>query len=183
MSQRALIILHPGFEEMEAVAPIDLLSRAQVELVQASSSDALQVEGRSGIRWEATHTFTEITSEIFDAVIIPDGPGIMELRGDARIVECLQRHHRSGQLIACICAAPLLLLDVDLIKGTTYTAHPSSAKELNHACEDSVAVDGNIISSREADAATGFALAIVHFLCGKERRKEIAAAINDPHNC
>ena len=183
MSQRALIILHPGFEEMEAVAPIDLLSRAQVELVQASSSDALQVEGRSGIRLEATHTFTEIASEIFDAVIIPGGPGIMELRGDARIVECLQRHHRSGQLIACICAAPLLLLDAGLIKGTTYTAHPSSAKELNDACQDSVVVDGNIISSRGAGAATEFALSIVHSLCGKERRKEIAAAICYPHNC
>lgn len=183
MPRRALIILHPGFEEMEAIAPIDLLSRAKVELVQASTSDALLVEGRSGIRLKATHKFTEIASEIFDAVIIPGGPGIMELRGDVRIVECLQRHHRSGQLIGCICAAPLLLLDAALIEGITYTAHPSCTKELNDACQDAVVVDGNIITSRGAGSSSEFALAIVHWLYGEERTKEIAAAICWPHNC
>lgn len=184
MKLSALIILHPGFEEMEAVAPIDLLARAEVEVVQASTSNSLNVTGRNGITLQATHRLTDVAANHFDAIILPGGPGIMKLRGDKCIVECLQRNHNAGKLIACICAAPLLLLDAGLSKNITFTAHPSSLAELKQtgqASEASVVKAGNVMTSRGAGTATEFALSIVEYLCGKPSAKDIATSICWPH--
>ncbi|WPJ95061.1 DJ-1 family glyoxalase III [Coraliomargarita algicola] len=177
MTQRALIILHPGFEEMEAVAPIDLLSRAGVEVTQASTSDSLLLRGRSGITLQATHRLADAATEDYDVIILPGGPGIMQLRDDSRIVECLQRHHQAGKLIACICAAPLLLLDAGMIQNIAYTAHPSTVNELSAASQEAVVSNNTIITSRGAGTATEFALAIVQHLCGQDRANEIAESI------
>lgn len=177
MTQRALIILHPGFEEMEAVAPIDLLTRAGVAVVQASTSGTLLVEGRNGISLQANHLLADVAGQDFDAVILPGGPGIKELRNDARIVDCLRRHHAAGRLVAAICAGPLLLLDAGLTKGIAYTAHPSTLEELGEPCNQAVVTDGNIMTSRGAGTATEFALALVQALCGENSAGEIADSI------
>lgn len=182
MSLRALILLHPGFEEMEAVAPIDLLVRADVEVVQASTDSTLRVTGRNGITMEATHLLADVAEQTFDLVMLPGGPGIMQLRNDARITECLRRHHQNKKHIACICAAPLLLLDAGLAGELNYTAHPSTSGELCSARNDSVVIDGNIITSRGAGTATEFALTIVEQLCGIDRMREIAESICWPHS-
>jgi 4-methyl-5(b-hydroxyethyl)-thiazole monophosphate biosynthesis len=181
MSLRALIILHPSFEEMEAVAPIDLLARAEVEVVHASTENTLSVAGRNGITMKATHLLNDVTEQDFDAVILPGGPGIMQLRNEARITQCLRRHHQNNKLIACICAAPLLLLEAGLANQIKYTAHPSTSDELSAARNDSVVVDGNIITSRGAGTATEFALTIVEQLCGLDCAREIAESICWPH--
>jgi 4-methyl-5(b-hydroxyethyl)-thiazole monophosphate biosynthesis len=174
---KALILLHPGFEEMEAVAPIDLLARAEIEVVQASTSDSLQVTGRNGITLQATHLLSDVDNETFDAVILPGGPGIMKLRGNARIITCLQKQHQAGKLIACICAAPLLLRDADLLTEINYTAHPSTIDELAAARDAATVLDGHILTSRGAGTATEFALAIVSQLCGDNSAKAIADSI------
>lgn len=177
MTQRALILLHPGFEEMEAVAPIDLLARAGVEVVQASTSSHLLVKGRNGITLEATRLLSDVAEQEFDAIILPGGPGIKKLRDDARIIACLRRHHEAGKLVAAICAAPLLLKDAGLAQDITYTAHPSTEEELGEARDETVVIDGHIITSRGAGTATEFALTLVRELCGEESSGEIAASI------
>lgn len=182
MTHRALIILHPGFEEMEAVAPIDLLARAGVEVVQASTEHKRLVEGRNGITLEATRLLSEVVEQEFDAVILPGGPGIKKLRDDARIIDCLRRHHEAGKLVAAICAAPLLLKDAGLINDIAYTAHPSTEEELGSARVETVVKDGHIFTSRGAGTATEFALAIVQKVCGEAIAKEIAASICWTHS-
>jgi 4-methyl-5(b-hydroxyethyl)-thiazole monophosphate biosynthesis len=177
MAQRALIILHPGFEEMEAVAPIDLLARAEVEVVQASTADTCLVGGRNGITLQASHLLADIGLQNFDAVILPGGPGIQKLRNDTRIVDCLRRQHLAGKVIGAICAAPLLLLDAGLLDKLNYTAHPSTAAELGAAQNQTVVKDGSVITSRGAGTATEFGLALVTALCGKEAAANIAASI------
>lgn len=177
MKLRALILLHPGFEEMEAVAPIDLLARAEIEVVQASTDTTLRVAGRNGITMEATHLLADVANQDFDVVILPGGPGIMQLRHDARITQCLRRQHQKNKLIACICAAPLLLLDAGLADAIDYTAHPSTSAELSAARSDAVVLDGHILTSRGAGTATEFALAIVTQLRGIEGAREIAKSI------
>ncbi|TVP80420.1 MAG: DJ-1 family protein [Puniceicoccaceae bacterium] len=177
MNLRALVLLHPGLEEMEAVAPIDLLSRAGVEVVQASTQSDRQVTGRSGISWQATHLLTDVIGQSFAATILPGGPGIQQLRGRADIIQCLQTHHQAGRLLACICAAPLILLDAGLLDGLRYTAHPATADELSQAEAAHVVVDRRIITSQGAGTATEFSLAIVEALCGQAQATEIAQAI------
>jgi len=183
MTQHALIILHPGFEEMEAVAPIDLLARAGVEVVQASTENTLLVEGRNGITLEATRLFSDVAEQVFDAVILPGGPGVKQIRGDARIIACLRRHHEAGKLLAAICAAPLLLLDAGLADGIAYTAHPSTAEELPDARGEAVVADGHILTSRGAGTAAEFALALVRGLCGEASAKEVAESICWSRGC
>lgn len=177
MKKRVLILLHPGFEEMEAAAPIDLLNRAGAEVIQASTGASRRVEGRNGMTWETTHLFADVVGEPFDVVILPGGPGIKKLRGRTDIIECLQWQQKKGKLLACICAAPLMLLDAGLIGGIRHTAHPSTAGELRGAKEAAVVVDGSIITSQGAGTATEFSLAIVEALFGRDSANEIAQAI------
>ncbi|MDQ8208630.1 DJ-1/PfpI family protein [Coraliomargarita sp. SDUM461003] len=182
MKKRALILLHPGFEEMEAVAPIDLLARAEIEVVQASTSNATLVTGRNGITMQATHRLADVAADEFDAVILPGGPGILQLRKNPQIIECLQRNHQRGKLIACICAAPLLLLDAEISPNIAYTAHPSTLNELPEARQQSVVRDGSVITSRGAGTATEFALSIVRALRDENCAQEIAESICWPHS-
>ena len=176
MKKRALIILHPGFEEIEAITAIDLLSRANVEIFQASVSDEELVTGRSGITLKTTDPLSEVIGH-FDVTILPGGPGIMKLRQNPIICQRLKQAHKSGGMIACICAAPLLLKDAGLLTGLEYTAHPSTSEELDQALLESIVQDGQVITSRGAGTATEFALAIVDQLCGSHAAKEIAQSI------
>ena len=176
MKLRALIILHPDFEEIEAITPIDLLSRAGVEITQASIDNQTLVTGRSGITLQATHQLEELC-EAFDITILPGGPGIMKIRQHPLICQRLQQQVENGGVVACICAAPLLLKDAGLLDGVAYTAHPSTFEELGQARAKAVIAEASIITSRGAGTATEFSLKIIERLCGNESAKEIASAI------
>ena len=126
--KRALIILHPGFEEIEAITPIDLLSRAEVEVVQSYVGSNQQVTGRSGICIQAQQPLSKVLDQEFDLVILPGGPGITGIRKHPEICARLIQQHRAKGLIACICAAPLLLLDSGLADELNYACHPAAAK-------------------------------------------------------
>ena len=171
-----IILLHEGFEEMEAVAPIDLLVRAGIDPCLVSMSEELLVRGRSGILLQAERCFDDLPDEIWDAVILPGGPGINQLRMHAGLCAFLKQHHDAGKIIACICAAPLLLLDAGLLPGH-YTAHPTTSTELPLAKEADYVWDQDILTSRGAGTATEFALALVEALKGKTTRDKIANSI------
>jgi 4-methyl-5(b-hydroxyethyl)-thiazole monophosphate biosynthesis len=183
MTTRALIILHPGFEEVEAVTPIDLLARAGVEVVQAALDDNLLVPGRNGMTLQATHRLIDIAEEAFDALILPGGPGIMQIRQHPLICALLKKQHAAGKLIGCICAAPLLLLDAGLNNDLRlrYTCHPAAENELTAAVAIPVVQDGTIITSRGAGTATEFALQLVSHLTDQATAIEIAESICWPH--
>jgi len=177
MSKRALILLHSGFEEIEAVTPIDLLSRTGVEVVQAALDDTLLVAGRSGITLQATHRLIDVADELFDAIILPGGPGIMQIRKHSLICRLLQQQHAAGRLIGCICAAPLLLLDANLHTDLRYTCHPAAEDELTESLAATVVQDGTIITSRGAGTATEFALQLVRQLTDQTTANTIANSI------
>lgn len=181
MNTRALIILHPGFEDIEAVTPIDLLTRAGVEVVPAALDDILHVPSRSGITVLATHDLNELMDEIFDAVILPGGPGIMQIRQHPLMCRLLRKQFAAGRLIACICAAPLLLLDAALHTDLRYTCHPSVTNELDAALDAPVVQDGVIITSRGAGTATPFALQLVGQLTDQKTAIALAESICWPN--
>jgi len=177
MKKKALVILHPGFEEMEAVAPIDLLARAKIEVTQASVGQDLLVTGRNGITLQATHYLRDVLNESFDAVIIPGGPGIHQIRQHPELCALLHKQQARGGLVACICAAPLLLLDAGLLKGVAHTAHPSTSNELPNAGKGITVQDSNILTSPGAGTATEFALEIVRNLTNTSNAQSIAESI------
>ncbi len=178
-NKTALVILTEGFEEMEAVGPIDLLRRAGIVVATASQSGRLLVKGRNGIVLQADAALAEIMDNDYDLIVLPGGPGHTRLRSDKKIIARLRHQEASGRLIGAICAAPAILHEAGLLEGRRYTAHYSVENELKEIQADkAVVVDNGIISSRGAGTATEFALELVKQLTGQQTAKEIAQSIH-----
>lgn len=179
MSKTALIILHPGFEELEAIAPIDILRRGGVKVTVASQHSGLSVTGRNGITLQAECPLDTVLNKSFDALILPGGPGVYKsLRTDSRLIDLTRRSHESGRLVAAICAAPLVLHDAGLLQGRSYTAHFATSEELPQLQADQpVVTDGNLITSRGAGTATAFALTLLSRLVDTATATAVAESI------
>jgi 4-methyl-5(b-hydroxyethyl)-thiazole monophosphate biosynthesis len=166
--KRALLILSEGFEEMEAVTPLDLLRRAGVEAVAASTGPALVVAGGRGVKIQADRLLEDCLGETYDMLILPGGPGVDKLRKDARVTDLVRRCHAAGTPIAAICAAPVILADAGVAQAHTITSFPSREAELLPVAKayvrDRVVVDGKVITSRGAGTAEEFALALIAYL-------------------
>eukprot|EP00286_Rhodomonas_abbreviata_P029364 CAMPEP_0181301648 /NCGR_PEP_ID=MMETSP1101-20121128/7539_1 /TAXON_ID=46948 /ORGANISM="Rhodomonas abbreviata, Strain Caron Lab Isolate" /LENGTH=240 /DNA_ID=CAMNT_0023406973 /DNA_START=43 /DNA_END=765 /DNA_ORIENTATION=+ len=178
----ALCILAEGFEEMEAVSPIDLLRRAGVEVTTASLTKDLTVKGRNGISVLADTDLDSVLSEKYDAVVIPGGPpavpSVGTLKNDARVMTLLREQMDSGGLVSAICAAPSVLAEAGVLKGKKHTAHfsvESVVPEMDKA--SAVVKDGNLITSQGAGTGTQFGLALVEELVDKKTADEVAASI------
>jgi 4-methyl-5(b-hydroxyethyl)-thiazole monophosphate biosynthesis len=177
MTPRVLCLLTDGFEEIETVAPIDLLRRAGVE-VTVAALESPEVTGRSGIRLVADAILSDVLPDHHDLLFLPGGPGVVALRADGRPAALAKMFHQAGKRIAAICAAPLVLKDAGILGDRRHTAHASTHVELPHALQDErVVVDGNLITSRGAGTSIDFGLALVAELRGRHCADEIAAAI------
>lgn len=178
-----LCLLADGFEEIEALAPIDLLRRANCEVVLASISEYQKVKGRNGITVIADALLSDTRSldaegkPIFDALLIPGGPGVNELRKDGRAARLAAAYHKAGAWIAAICAAPTVLLDAGLLVERKFTAHFSVRNELPQALDERVVIDCNMITSRGAGTALDFGLALVEALTSTQKKAEVSASI------
>lgn len=174
----ALVILARGFEEIEAISPIDLLRRAQVDVTIAVLDENRSVDGRNGIHVSGDMLLETALETDYDLIVLPGGPGHQLLRKDGRLIERLRVHHAEDRLIGAICAAPTILLEAGLLKGRRYTAHYAVADELPQISEhEAVVEDGNIITSRGAGTAVEFGLALVGRLCSPELACKIAGEI------
>lgn len=179
--KKILLILHRGFEELEAVAPLDLLRRAGCDVTAASAQPELLVEGGRGIRLQADQPLDDCLGSRFDLIVLPGGPGVPELRKDARVLDLIRRAHSEGVPLAAICAAPLLLADAGVAAGHTVTSFPGVRAEVEGRAkayvEDRVVVDGKVITSRGAGTAEEFALALVEYLEGKDAAEKVRKSV------
>jgi protein deglycase len=174
-----LAILAEGFEEIEAIAPIDLLRRAGAEVTVAALGDGIHVTGRSGLTVHADALLSSAEHQLFDGVFLPGGPGVKLLRADPRVKSVIQRHHASSRWVAAICAAPTVLHDAGLLTGRRYTAHFSVADELPAiVANEKVVADGMILTSRGAGTSIDFGLFLVEKLFSRERSAEIGRSIS-----
>lgn len=178
MNKRVLCLLVDGFEEIETIAPIDLLRRASVEVVTASLTDSLQITGRCAVTIKADAKLANLDAQSFDLLFLPGGPGVKALRVDGRAAKLALTYVAAGKLVAAICAAPTILHDVGLLAGKRFTAHFSVHTELPAALgQEAVVEDGLIITSRGAGTALAFGLALVRRLRGQPAADEVARAI------
>ena len=177
MPIKALLLLHSGFEEIEAVAPIDLLRRSGIDIQTASIETALDVKSKGSIWIRADQFFETLKEELFDAILLPGGPGIAKIRNNPKIESFILNHYHQNKCIACICAAPLILYDLGLHATHAMTAHPSVANTIDPLEAGDIVIDKNIITSKGAGTALAFALAIINYLKGSEKAKEIAQSI------
>lgn len=175
--KQCLVILHDGVEEMEAIAPIDILRRGNVEVTVASREFHLLVKGRNGIMLKAEVSLDEALKTDYDCIVVPGGPGIKKVRTDRRVLQALQKQHEKNRWIAAICAAPLVLKDAELLSGKRYTGHASISNELPDLDTAAVVVDDKIVTSRGAGTATAFALKLLECLAGESVADEVARSI------
>jgi len=177
-SKRVLCLLAPGFEEIETVTPIDLLRRAEVEVVVAAIERELLVTGRCGLTLRADATLDELAGADFDLLFLPGGPGVATLRSDGRAARLARAYADAGKVVAAICAAPTILADASLLEGRRFTAHFSVAAELPQALgTERVVEDGLIVTSRGAGTALDFGLALVRRLRGTEMAARVSEAV------
>lgn len=175
----ALLLLPEGFEEIEALTPIDLLRRAGVQVTVAALAESIHVTGRSGVTLHADCPLSSVPPEqAFNLLILPGGAGVRHLRADPRVIALVRRQATGPGWLAAICAAPTVLLDANLLAGRRFTAHHSVHHEFKDAISsDPVVIDGHLITSRGAGTALPFGLALVASLCGPDKAREISQAI------
>ncbi len=181
--KNALVILFNKTEELEALAPIDILRRADVNVISASIEKSRNIVGRSGIEIVADESFDNILKNDFDAVILPGGGGIFDIlkspNGEfEKISEIFRRHFENGKIVAAICAAPLVLHKMGLLVDKNSAAHHSVSNDIpNCTSQVSTVRDANVITSCGAGTAVDFALEIVSALRGEDVAKEITTSI------
>ena len=173
-----LTILAEGFEEIEAITPIDLLRRAGADVTMAALAEGIHVTGRNGMTLHADASLAAVETRDFDCVFLPGGPGVKHLRADPRVRSIVLRQHASGRWLAAICAAPTVLHDAGLLAGRRYTAHFSVAGELPAILTaERIVADGWILTSRGAGTALDFGLFLVEKLFSAEKAREISGSI------
>jgi 4-methyl-5(b-hydroxyethyl)-thiazole monophosphate biosynthesis len=175
---RILVPLANGFEEIEAVNVIDILRRADVEVVTAGLEEGL-VEGSHKIKVLPDTTLEKIDYRDFDGLVLPGGaPGFVNLGNDERILKMAREMDRAGKVVAAICAAPSVLIKAGVLQGRRATVSPSGKAQVA-ACanfrEERVVVDGNLVTSRSPGTALEFALKLVEVLVGKEKMLMVKA--------
>lgn len=179
MIPQVLVPLAHGFEEIEAVCPIDLLRRSEIEVITASCESGLEVCGRSGIVIKCDIFLVDSIPNDFDLLVLSGGPAVFELRKNEAFLSFVQEFERLQRPIGAICAAPLILGDLGILNSKRYTAHFSTANELPRAVKgQEVVQDGHVITSPGAGTAIEFGLRLVELLRGKEMAESIRASIH-----
>ena len=178
--KRVSIFLAPGFEEVEALTPIDLLRRAGAQVTIVSIGEEKAVTGSHQITVTADALFEETDFSDQDLFILPGGqPGTNNLKACKKLRDLLEDANKKEKLLAAICAAPTVFGDMGLLKGKRATCYPSCEEGLVGAeyVIERVVVDGNITTSRGVGTAIPFALSLIEQLFGKEKSEEIRTSI------
>lgn len=174
-----LVLMAMGFEEIEAISIIDILRRADIEVVTAGL-DRTTVTGAHGVHIIADVLLDDINEEEFEMVVLPGGlPGAEHLAKSEKVQNLLAKFDANNKQIAAICAAPWALQTAGVLKDK-YTCYPSFEKtirEKGYIDSENVVIDHNIITSRGPATAMEFALNLVKELKGEDKFKEIKSAL------
>lgn len=179
-----LVPLAPGFEDLEATTIVDLLRRADIEVVTAGLQPGL-IQGARGMRVQPDAALDDVLAREFDMIALPGGlPGAEHLKNDARIQALLKRMAAAGKYTTAICAAPIALAEVGLLDGRRATSYPGFVDKMalpgTTYLADAVVVDGKVVTSRGPGTAMDFALALIELLVGKAIRDQVEAGLVRP---
>jgi 4-methyl-5(b-hydroxyethyl)-thiazole monophosphate biosynthesis len=182
---KVVIPLADGFEEIEAMAIVDVLRRAGIEVTVAGLHSG-PIEGARRVKVVPDTTIETITSDVFDMIILPGGqPGSDNLNASEEVKNLILDFHSKGKLTAAICAAPYVLANAGVLEGKRVTCYPSYKDKLGGGLyqEKIFVEDGKIMTSRGPGTAICFALAIVEKLVGKEKANSVKEAMLVKDDC
>ena len=170
MSKKVLMAISNGFEDIEAIAPIDIMRRASIEVTIAAVEDLVTTSAHN-VKITADTMISEVKSSNYDMMVLPGGlPNAFTLADDENVQRLLKEFKSQDKNIGAICAAPYALHKAEVL-NENYTCYPSFEQKIKdsgyHSDKDFV-IDGKVITSRGPGTATTFGLEIVRILCGDE---------------
>lgn len=178
MKKLVHLFLATGFEEVEALATVDLLRRANLEVLTVSISKEPAVVGAHHVTVIADTTIDKLPEELPDALVLPGGlPGAQNLHDCAPLMQRIRKQLDNQRLVAAICASPAFILGEEgLLKGKNATCYPGCEAKMKDATVmgDMVTQDGNIITGKGPAASFAFALTIIRQLMGEAVQNEVA---------
>lgn len=174
------MLLGTGFEETEAVAPLDILRRAGVKVLTVGI-DGKTVCGSHKIPVVADITLEEMDLTEMDMIVIPGGMGgVASLRACPAALEALKFGWDNGKYVAAICAGPTVLADLGITDGRHATCYPGQEIHMGNAKMEkdaAVVADGRLITGTSAGCAIPFGLALAEALVGKEATEKVKEQI------
>lgn len=174
------VLLGTGFEEMEAIAPIDLLRRAGIE-VKTVGVTGKTVYGSHGIGVEADILPEDMELDAMEMIVLPGGlGGVASTRASKPALDALRYGWDQGRFVAAICAGPTVLADLGITDGRNATCYPGCEGQMGSANMQPGAAavrDGKLITGTSAGCAIPFALQLITALKGQEAADEVARQI------
>ena len=174
-----------GFEEIEGLAPVDILRRGGIDIKTVSITGNEFVETSHGITVKADLKFEDVTNfDDADMLLLPGGmPGSTNLNAHEGVREVLVEHNKKGKRIGAICAAPMVLGGLGLLKGKKATCSPGFQKYLTGAeyTGELFQEDGNIITGEGPAATLPYAYQILSYFIGETAVKELQVKMQYTH--
>ncbi|MDR3187701.1 MAG: DJ-1/PfpI family protein [Prevotellaceae bacterium] len=172
------VFLTTGFEEVEALATVDVLRRAGLNVKTVSVETSKLVTASHHVRVEADLLFQEADFSDAELLVLPGGT--TRLNEFEELKKLLLTFYGAGIKVAAICAAPMVLGGLGLLKGKKATCYPGFEQYLTGATlatDQPVVRDGNIVTGKGVAFALDFALSLVELLAGKPKRDEVAKSV------
>ena len=173
------VLLGTGFEEMEAITPIDLLRRAGIGVITVGLNGQT-IKGSHGIPVTADITVENWDARDLDMVVLPGGlGGVASIKACPKALEMVRQAYDDGKLVAAICAAPTVLAQLGITDGKEAVCYPGFEENMGSArMRDTACVrDGNVITGTSAGCAIPFALELIAALRGAEAARQIREQI------
>ena len=183
---KVYVFLADGFEDVEALIPVDVLRRGGVEVVMVSVMDDAQlVDSAHGVQLVADALFDDCDFSDADLLLLPGGmPGAQNLYEHEGLREALLRQNAAGKKIAAICAAPAVVLgQLGILKGRRATCYPGFEALLHGATYtgELCTVDGNITTAEGPAAAFPFAYSLLAMLADEQTSRQVAEGMRFLH--
>lgn len=169
------VFLAEGFEETEALAPVDVMRRAKLDVKTVGVTGEC-VTSSHGVPVKADITIDNIDLDDVQGVVLPGGmPGTLNLEANEKVIEAVKYSCENGKIVAAICAAPSILGHLGILDGKKTTCFPGFEKELKGAdyTDTHTVTDGNIITAKGAGCAIEFGHAIVSLAVSKDAADKV----------
>lgn len=174
------MLLGTGFEETEAIAPMDLLRRAGVSVATVGINGKI-IKGSHGIGVEADMEIGEMDLTDLDMIVLPGGlGGVASIKASQAALDAVKFAYENHKLVAAICAGPTVLAQLGITDGKNATCYPGCEEQMGNALMvpgAAAVTDGNVITGTSAGCAIPFALQLITALKGKEAADSVAQQI------
>lgn len=173
------LLLGTGFEETEAIAPLDLLRRAEIEVKTVGLNGKI-VQGSHGIPVEADLEIGELDVRDADMIVLPGGMGgVHSILACEQALAAIQKVHDAEAYVAAICAAPTILAKLHITDGKRATCYPGCEGDMGSAVmvPEAAVTDGKVITGTSAGCAVAFGLALIAALKGAESAEAVKKQI------